>query len=101
MADLNVEVILLRKQLKEEVEKVKFLEQKKSELKNNLKDCEEFTQRLVNYLIISANQQEKLEKELKDLKLLFLEMDIKKRKKDADFNRTLEQINERLQNLSI
>ena len=101
MAELNVEVFLLQMQLEEQNQRVKFLEEKKSELEEQLKKSKEFEQRLVNYLIIAANQQEQLEEELKDLKLLFLQMDIKKRKKEQEVNLAIDQINESLQNLSI
>lgn len=101
MAELNVEVFHLQMQLEEQNQRVKFLEEKKSELEEQLKKSKEFEQRLVNYLIIAANQQEQLEEELKDLKLLFLQMDIKKRKKEQEVNLAIDQINESLQNLSI
>ena len=101
MADLTGEKFLLHKQLQEQIAKVKFLNENKNQLEEQLKQSEEFVQRLVNYLIISANQQEKLEKELEDLKLLFLQMEIEKRKKEEDFNQIIEEINDSLQNLSI
>ena len=63
---------LLKIELQEQKQRIIYLQEKKMELDKQLSECEEFEQRLINYLLISANQQDQLEKELKDLKLLFL-----------------------------
>ena len=102
MAETNsVEVFLLKMELDEQKQRVKSLREKTMELEKQLSQCDEFEQRLINYLLISANQQEQLEKELKDLKLLFFNIDIEKRKKQEEFRQAIEQINESLQNLSL
>ena len=102
MADLVevCEVSLLKMELDKQNQRVIFLEENKMELEKKLTECEEFEDRLINYLLISANQQDKLEKELKELKLLFLHIDIEKRKKQEEFDEAIAQICATLQNLS-
>ena len=97
----SVEVFLLKIELQEQKQRIIYLQEKKMELDKQLSECEEFEQRLINYLLISANQQDQLQKELKDLKLLFLKMDIEKRKKQEEILEAIEQMNQSLQNLSL
>ena len=97
----SVEVFLLKMELEEQKQRIIYLQDKKMELDKQLSECEEFEQRLMGYLLISANQQDQLEKELQDLKLLFQKMDIEKRKKQEEFLEAIEQMNKSLQNLSL
>ena len=97
----SVEVFLLKMELEEQKQRIIYLQDKKMELDKQLSECEEFEQRLMGYLLISANQQDQLEKELQDLKLLFQKMDIEKRKKQEEFLEVIEQMNQSLQNLSL
>ena len=97
----SVEVFLLKIELQEQKQRIIYLQEKKMELDKQLSECEEFEQRLIMFLLISANQQDQLEKELKDLKLLFLKMDIEKRKKQEEILEAIEQMNQSLQNLSL
>ena len=90
MAKKNISKLSLQMELDNQTQRVKFLEEKNSDLEQKLSKSEEFEQRLVNYLIISANQQDELEKELKELKILFLHVDIEKRKKQEEFQKALE-----------
>ena len=101
MAKKNISKLSLQTELDNQTQRVKFLEEKNSDLEQKLSKSEEFEQRLVNYLIISANQQDELEKELKELKILFLHVDIEKRKKQEEFQKALEEINVILQNLCL
>ena len=101
MAKKNISKLSLQMELDNQTQRVKFLEEKNSDLEQKLSKSEEFEQRLVNYLIISANQQDELEKELKELKILFLHVDIEKRKKQEEFQKALEEINVILQNLCL
>jgi hypothetical protein len=68
MSHLKNKVKQLKSKLNEQNEIIKKLEHKKCELEQKLTNSEEFEQRLVNYLIIAANQQEALQRELDDLK---------------------------------
>ena len=97
----SVEVFLLKMELEEQKQRIIYLQDKKMELDKQLSECEEFEQRLMGYLLISANQQDQLEKELQDLKLLFQKMDIEKRKKQEEFLEAIEQMNQSLHNLSL
>ena len=101
MAKKNISKLSLQMELDNQTQRDKFLEEKNSDLEQKLSKSEEFEQRLVNYLIISANQQDELEKELKELKILFLHVDIEKRKKQEEFQKALEEINVILQNLCL
>ena len=105
MAESNLievcEVSLLKMELDKQNQRVIFLQEKKIELEKKLLESEEFGERIIHYLLASANQQDQLEKELKDLKLLFLHIDIEKRKKQEEFNAAIEQINATLQNLTL
>lgn len=96
----SVEVVLLKMELDDQKKRVLYLEEKNMELAKQLSESEEFQQRLINYLLTSANQQDQLENELKELKLRFLQIDIEKRKKQEEFQQAIEQINESLRNLS-
>ena len=96
----SVEVVLLKMELDDQKKRVLYLEEKNMELAKQLSESEEFQQRLINYLLTSANQQDQLENELKELKLRFLQIDIEKRKKQEEFQQAIEQINESLSNLS-
>ena len=105
MAESNMvevcEVSLLKMELDKQNQRVISLQKDNIELKKKLSECEEFGDRLIHYLLTSANQQDQLEKELKDLKLLFLHMDIEKRKKQDELNEALQQVSATLQNLSL
>ena len=105
MAESNMvevcEVSLLKMELDKQNQRVISLQKDNMELKKKLSECEEFGDRLIHYLLTSANQQDQLEKELKDLKLLFLHMDIEKRKKQDELNEALQQVSATLQNLSL
>ena len=65
MAYANITKLSLEMELNNQTERVKFLEEKIFDLEQKLAQCEEFEQRLINYLLISANQQDELEKELR------------------------------------
>jgi hypothetical protein len=80
MADIKAEVFLLKMKLDEQALRVKYLQQKNCELQEHLNLCEEFQQRLIGYLLDSANQQDLQQKELDELKLRCLESDLQKRK---------------------
>lgn len=101
MAKSNVDVLLLQMQLDEQIKRVNILEEEKSQLELQLIKSEEFQQRLVNYLIVTANQQEQLEEELKQLKLRFFAINVKKKENEENVNLALEEINQSLQQLSI
>jgi septal ring factor EnvC (AmiA/AmiB activator) len=102
MAESNsVEIFLLKIKLDEQQQRIKFLQDKKVQLEQQVNQCEEFQQRLINYLLLAANEQEQLQQELNNLKKLILESDVKKRRKKTEFNEAIEQINESLHNLSL
>jgi Tfp pilus assembly protein PilN len=80
MADLRVEVFLLKMKIEEQTLKIKVLQEKNCELEKQLHNCEEFEQKLISYLLDGANKQDLLQKELDELKLLCLQTDLQKRK---------------------
>jgi hypothetical protein len=79
MSDQRVEVVLLKMKIEELTLRTKFLQEKNCELQKQLQNCEEFQQKLITYLLEGAKQQDQLQKELDELKLLCLQTDLQKR----------------------
>lgn len=101
MADPNVEIFLLKMKIEDQTQRINFLMDKNCDLKKHLKESEDFQQSLLVYLFNEVNQQEELKRELKELKLLFLHVDLVKRKKEQKFNNQIEKLKKCFQNLSI
>ena len=75
--------------------------QRNREMTKELSENEESIERLIHYLLDAVSQQEELERELSELKLLIYHMDLKKRQQQETLNIELDSLKERLQNLSL
>ncbi len=101
MADPNIEIFLLKMKIENQTQRIHFLTDKNCDLKKQLSESKDVQQNLFCYLFNEINRQEELQRELYELKLLFLQIDLVKRKKELELKKEIEQIKWSLQNLSL